>query len=488
MVTLACAGLYFGALAVLASFSALEASLLFRANRQGLRPITPPWPMPTRWPVVTVQLTMCDEQHLIAGAVRSVFALEYPTSQVQLQLCDDSASPECIAEVERLCQLGRANGRWVEHLRRSDRRGFTAGNLNHARSTAAGELVAIIDVDFRLAPDFLIKTVPWLLNDPSLAAVQTHWEHSNRDETLLTQAADAAFDAHLHLEQPTRAALGLPNFFTGSSGLWRTAAIDSLGGWSEDTGTQDLDLSLRAQAAGWRIQFTNETVSTARLPSQLGALLAQQARWAHASGALLRRHWWRRPGDDRPWSTRVIGLAHLAIYACAVATTVILALTWPLAALLPSHSWEQPVTTFVLLTIIFFNGAKLDQAIAQRKGRATPAQRLAQAALGLMQSALTAHTAVAFLTGLVGRPLRTWLPSNTRAGSKATGALIFSALIALLGIVGAITALLRQQWFLVLPVALFVPGLIVLLLDPARLPAFSVLTRKRTFSLEETPQ
>jgi hypothetical protein len=62
--------------------------------------------------------------------------------------------------------------------------------------------------------------------------------------------------------------------------MWRTKAIASAGGWQHDTLTEDLDLSYRAQLAGWRFVYRDDVVTPAELPEDISAFRAQQFRWA----------------------------------------------------------------------------------------------------------------------------------------------------------------------------------------------------------------
>ena len=61
------------------------------------------------------------------------------------------------------------------------------------------------------------------------------------------------------------------------------AAIDSAGGWQDDTLTEDLDLSYRAQLVGWKFVFLQELESLAELPVEMNAFKTQQRRWAKGS-------------------------------------------------------------------------------------------------------------------------------------------------------------------------------------------------------------
>ena len=86
---------------------------------------------------------------------------------------------------------------------------------------------------------------------------------------------------------------GLLFNFSGTGGMWRREAIRDAGGWQHDTLTEDLDLSYRAQLAGWRFVYREDHVTPAELPEEMEAFRAQQFRWAkgtvQTSRKLLRR-------------------------------------------------------------------------------------------------------------------------------------------------------------------------------------------------------
>ena len=65
-----------------------------------------------------------------------------------------------------------------------------------------------------------------------------------------------------------------------SAGAAIRPARTSAGGWQHDTLTEDLDLSYRAQLAGWKFVYREDVVSPSELPEDLSALRAQQFRWA----------------------------------------------------------------------------------------------------------------------------------------------------------------------------------------------------------------
>jgi hypothetical protein len=99
--------------------------------------------------------------------------------------------------------------------------------------------------------------------------------------------------------------------FNGTCGIWRRAAIESAGGWHGDTLTEDLDLSYRAQLAGWRANYLVSVGVPGELPVTLGVWQKQQLRWnkgfAQTARKLLPAIWF----GNASWSRKVESTFHL---------------------------------------------------------------------------------------------------------------------------------------------------------------------------------
>src|SRR5690606_33821181 len=165
------------------------------------------------------------------------------------------------------------------YVRRPDRTGYKAGALDHGLKTARGELIAIFDADFVPQPDFLKKLVGHF-QDPGVGMVQARWAHMNRDVSFLTRIQALMLDGHHLVENRARFGAGLFFNFAGTGGVWRRSAIEAAGGWQHDTITEDLDLSYRAQMAGYRFIYRADVSTPAELPEEMSAFRAQQHRWA----------------------------------------------------------------------------------------------------------------------------------------------------------------------------------------------------------------
>jgi len=237
---------------------------------------------PQSCPLVTTQIPLFNEANVAERVLRAVAALDYPRDRHEIQVLDDSTDVTG-AIVDRVAAELRAAGHRVSVLRRGRRTGFKAGALQAGLAAARGEFLAIFDADFVPPADFLQRTVPFLLLDRGLGLVQGRWGHLNADDSLLTRTQAIGIDGHFMIEQSARAFNGLMMNFNGTAGVWRRRAIEEAGGWSADTLTEDLDLSYRAQLAGWRTHFVTEAVVPAEIPGNMAAFRSQQFRWAKGS-------------------------------------------------------------------------------------------------------------------------------------------------------------------------------------------------------------
>jgi cellulose synthase/poly-beta-1,6-N-acetylglucosamine synthase-like glycosyltransferase len=230
------------------------------------------------FPPVTIQLPIYNEVYVVERLIKAACGIKYPTEKLEIQVLDDSTD-ETTSVVTRAVTEMVARGYHIEHIQRGTREGYKAGALREGLKTARGEFIAIFDADFVPREDFLMRTMPYFFRDEKIGMVQTRWEHLNTDYSLLTRAQAMALDGHFVIEQVVRNRSGFFINFNGTGGIWRKACIVDAGNWHDDTLTEDLDLSYRAQLRGWRFKFLRDVTSPAELPSEINALKSQQFRW-----------------------------------------------------------------------------------------------------------------------------------------------------------------------------------------------------------------
>jgi cellulose synthase/poly-beta-1,6-N-acetylglucosamine synthase-like glycosyltransferase len=276
-------------------------------------------------PHVLVQLPVRNEGLLAVRVTEAAAAMDWPKDRLTIQLLDDGDS-EGHATLMRDAMAVTPEGVKLDILRRGSRKGFKAGNLAFGLQHCDAPYVAIFDADFVPPPDFLRRTVPALVADPGLAFVQARWAHANRNANWLTRVQGLLLDSHFAVEQEARFRAGLPISFNGTAGVWSRAAIEEGGGWTGDTLTEDLDLSMRCMMQGWRAAMMPELTVPGELPQTAAAWRAQQARWTkgHAQCArkLLPQVW----TSDMPlWkkAAMTLQMCQFAFYTLAFASAVI---------------------------------------------------------------------------------------------------------------------------------------------------------------------
>ncbi len=238
-------------------------------------------------PVVTVQLPIYNEKLVAASVIDACAALDWPADKLEIQVLDDSTD-ESVAIVDARAAHWRARGVDVQVVRRETRTGFKAGALAHGATVARGAFHALFDADFLPHRDFLRATMPYFV-DPRVGAVQARWGHLNRTQSWLTRAQAMVIDTFFLVEQEARDRAGLFIRFNGSAGIWRATTVADAGGWQADTLSEDYDLCLRAQLAGWRMVYTRDVVAPGELPPTMHDYKVQQTRWGRGRGQVIRK-------------------------------------------------------------------------------------------------------------------------------------------------------------------------------------------------------
>ncbi|MDF9800074.1 cellulose synthase/poly-beta-1,6-N-acetylglucosamine synthase-like glycosyltransferase [Catalinimonas alkaloidigena] len=307
------------------------------------------------WPMVTIQLPVYNELYVIERLIDAVVKISYPRDKLEIQVLDDSTDEtvDLIANKVRAYQEQNID---VKHIRRPERKGFKAGALAYGLEKAKGAFIAIFDADFLPSPDFLKKTIPHFINE-KVGVVQTRWGHVNKDYSLLTRLQAFGLDGHFTIEQGGRSHAGSFINFNGTGGVWRKACIEDAGGWSDDTLTEDLDLSYRAQMKGWEFTYLEEVEAPAELPILMPAIKSQQFRWNKGAAECARKHlihiFEEHPKRKIGWVNRIHAIMHLFNSSVFLFLLIGAVLSVPMLFIKQQHPY---MNTFFKLGAVFVLG------------------------------------------------------------------------------------------------------------------------------------
>jgi cellulose synthase (UDP-forming) len=170
----------------------------------------------------------------------------------------------------------------INYIRRKERTGYKAGNINNGMRQTTGEFVLSIDVDFSVYPNILYRTLG-LMADPRIAIVQTPANFQNPDPIQYNLLGEDAWPEEQRVFtdvlQPARDAWN-NSFCYGSVFLARRSALEKIGGIPEDSITEDLYSSYALRGAGYLIRYLNEPVCQGLAAESLAEYLRQRCRWA----------------------------------------------------------------------------------------------------------------------------------------------------------------------------------------------------------------
>lgn len=221
-------------------------------------------------PSATVIVPCYNESRGIAETIESLLALDYPAELLRVIVVDDGSTDETLSiartyESDRVLVLHKENG--GKH---------TAMNFGLAYVTT--DLVGCLDADSAVAPGAM-RAVTAAFADAHVGAV-TPAIHVKQAHNFLEYVQEAEYRISL-FTRFMLAHLGSAFITPGPFSIFRTAIVRDLGGWRYAHSTEDMEMALRIQEAGFLIgNVPGATVRTAT-PRTLRALIKQRTRWAY---------------------------------------------------------------------------------------------------------------------------------------------------------------------------------------------------------------
>ncbi len=158
--------------------------------------------------------------------------------------------------------------------------------LNKALVHVKTELFIVLDADQHPIVNFFERLIPRIMADDNIAIVQTPqvFESTNSFEKVIATHEKIFYE----LIMPFRDRYGA-SICVGTNFIAKTKIIREVGGFSEDTATEDIDLSWKLVSNGYSIQYLQETMFQGLPPATLSAYLAQRRRYARGAALLFKK-------------------------------------------------------------------------------------------------------------------------------------------------------------------------------------------------------
>jgi cellulose synthase/poly-beta-1,6-N-acetylglucosamine synthase-like glycosyltransferase len=239
-------------------------------------------------PKVTVHVPCCSEPSaLVISTLDSLSAQDYPLFEVVV--VDNNTAYEALwRPVEEHCaRLGeRFRFFHVDRLA-----GAKAGALNFALRHSARDatLVAVVDADYMTEPNYL-STLSSCFSDASLGFVQTRHDYRDWDHSAFQEACYWEYRYPYGTYMLSRNERNAP-ILTGTMCLMRREALERVGGWAEWCPTEDSEMAIRLQAAGYSGLYFNESYGHGLIPETFAGYKRQRFRWINGPTLEFMHHW-----------------------------------------------------------------------------------------------------------------------------------------------------------------------------------------------------
>ena len=220
-------------------------------------------------PAVAVVVPCWNEERTIAGTVESLVALDYPKEKLSVILVDDGSTDGTAAAMSRF--EGHPQ---VSVIHKENGGKHTALNAGIAATNA--DIVGCLDADSFVEPDALRELVPCFA-EPRVAAV-TAAMSVHRPANLLQHMQNAEYTFGIAFRHAVASVNGL--YVTpGPFSFYRRAVLEELGGFRHGYQTEDMEMALRIQRAGYGIENAPRARVYTKAPSTIPQLIRQRARW-----------------------------------------------------------------------------------------------------------------------------------------------------------------------------------------------------------------
>ncbi len=220
-------------------------------------------------PHVAIIVPCWNEATTVVATCESLLALQYPKEKLEIILVDDGSTdrtPEVIARFRGHSQ--------VRIIRKENGGKYTA--LNAGIATTQAEFIGCLDADSFVEPNALREIIPCFHNQ-SVAAV-TAAMSVHKPTNVLQHMQNAEYIFGIIFRHAMASINGL--YVTpGPFSFYRSSIFKELGGFRYGHQTEDMEMALRIQQAGYVIENAPRARVYTKSPKTIASLIKQRTRW-----------------------------------------------------------------------------------------------------------------------------------------------------------------------------------------------------------------
>src|SRR3989338_4786424 len=233
-------------------------------------------------PKVALLCTTCNDFR--EEAVLSCLNQDYP--DFHTFILDDSGDEEYKKRIDAFVCKYKSS---VTLMRRRDRTGYKAGNLNHCLNRISGfEYFSVSDADTVLPADYIKKLLPYF-NKPEIAFAQSRQALNPAQNSAFAQGLGFQIGLHCDNYLSTKEKYGFVMFY-GHSALMRLDVLREIGGFPE-VATEDLAYSMLIRERGYYGVYAKEVTSLEDFPSTFRQYRKRNEKWIRGTAECLFKYY-----------------------------------------------------------------------------------------------------------------------------------------------------------------------------------------------------
>ena len=308
------------------------------------------------FPKVSLHIPIHNEPpEMVRQTLEALTRLDYPKLEV-LVLDNNTTDPEVWQPVRDDCLRLGSQFRFF-HLENWP--GYKAGALNYGLQQTAddAEVIAVIDSDYVVSPDWLKCMVPHFAKS-DVGFVQSPQNYHDWRENPFKTFCQWEYAGFFHIGMVQR---NEHNAIIqhGTMTMVRKTALNEVGGWGEWCICEDSELGLRLYQAGYDSVYVKDTFGRGLIPDTFTGYKNQRHRWVYGAMQILKQHWRSLLTGKQSELTVaqrfyfISGWLPWISDALAVLFTVA-SVCFTVAAIVNPEQSELPVSVFVMPTIGIF--------------------------------------------------------------------------------------------------------------------------------------
>src|SRR3989344_3384086 len=222
-------------------------------------------------PTVSVLIPAYNEEESIAPTRDAILAVDYPKDKLEIIFIDDGSKDGTLRVAQRYIKKGIK----VFH-KENDPIGKKGSAMNFALKKAKGEIVVSMDADTFVDPKSLKQMVRFFKNQEVMCVSPGITIHNPRNLLQRIQYMEYLMGLFLRKAFATVNAIHIT---PGAFSAYRKSFFDRYGGYDAGNITEDLELAMRIQYNGYKIENSPDSPAYTIAPNKFSHLLKQRRRW-----------------------------------------------------------------------------------------------------------------------------------------------------------------------------------------------------------------